>query len=128
MNDKLLILPQPIQPAGGPSAARPARQEKDPSISFDKVLDAHLKTHQLIFSRHAADRMANRGIEFTQEEMTRLADAVDLARRKGAKDSLVLLEDTALVVSIKNNTVVTVVDKESLTGNLFTNIDSAVIA
>ena len=128
MNDKLIILPQPIQPIGGPSAARPVRQQKDPSISFDKVLDAQLKTHQLIFSRHAADRMANRGIEFTQEDIARLENAVDLARHKGAKDSLVLLEDTALVVSIKNNTVVTVVDKENLTGNLFTNIDSAVIA
>jgi hypothetical protein len=31
------------------------------------------------------------------------------------------------VVSIKNNTVITAVDAQSMQGNVFTNIDSAVI-
>ena len=52
---------------------------------------------------------------------------VEKAQRKGARESLVLLDDVALVISIKNKTVITAVDKEKLKENVFTNIDSAVI-
>ena len=52
---------------------------------------------------------------------------VDKAAAKGCKESLVLVDNAALVVSIKNRTVITAVDKESLTDNVFTNIDSAVV-
>ena len=50
------------------------------------------------------------------------------AASKGSTDALVLMDDLAMVVSVTNRTVVTVVDKESLKQNVFTNIDSAVIA
>jgi flagellar operon protein len=51
-----------------------------------------------------------------------------MAASKGARESLVLLDQTAFVVSVPNRTVITVVDKENLKQNVFTNIDSAVIA
>jgi flagellar operon protein len=38
-----------------------------------------------------------------------------------------MVDDVALVVSIKNRTVITAVDKASLKENVFTNIDSAVV-
>ena len=57
-----------------------------------------------------------------------LQQAIDVARKKGARDSLVLMGDLALVVSVKNNTVITAVDEGSTKENVFTNIDSAVIA
>ncbi len=60
--------------------------------------------------------------------MQRLETAVSQLDAKGAKDSLVLLDQTALVVSVKNETVVTVVDRDQLKNNAFTNIDSAIIA
>ena len=60
--------------------------------------------------------------------MDRLNGAVQRAAGKGSRDALVLMDDLAMVVSITNRTVVTVVDKESLKQNVFTNIDSAVIA
>ena len=72
--------------------------------------------------------MTSRGIELNQDELQRLDRAVALADKKGARDSLVMINNTALVVSVKNYTVVTVVDKDSAVGNVFTNIDSAVIA
>ena len=52
---------------------------------------------------------------------------VDRAAAKGAKESLVMIDDVALVVSVKNRTVITAVDKAQLKENVFTNIDSAVI-
>ena len=56
-----------------------------------------------------------------------MENAVGKAREKGARDSLILMDNLALVVSIKNNTVITAVDEQSLKENVFTNIDSAVI-
>jgi flagellar operon protein len=52
---------------------------------------------------------------------------VEKAAAKGAKESLVLVDEAALVVSIKNKTVITAVDKSALKDNVFTNIDSAII-
>jgi flagellar operon protein len=72
--------------------------------------------------------MERRGIAFDDNQMKRLESAVSQVGAKGGKESLVMLDDTALVVSVKNDTVVTVVDREQLKNNVFTNIDSAVIA
>jgi flagellar operon protein len=59
--------------------------------------------------------------------MSKITAAVGKAREKGSRDSLILMSDLALVVSVRNNTVITAVDGESLKDNVFTNIDSAVI-
>lgn len=79
------------------------------------------------FSNHALDRMRTRGITFTPDDVNRLNDAVNRAAAKGSKDSLVLMNDSALIVSVKNKTVVTVMDKTALKENVFTNIDSTVV-
>jgi flagellar operon protein len=79
------------------------------------------------FSNHAVERMMSRGIQFSPEDMSRLNEAVDKAAAKGSKDSLVLMNDSALIVSVKNKTVVTVMDKNALKENVFTNIDSTIV-
>jgi flagellar operon protein len=128
MDERLLILPKPITPAGSSNTGKPAVSRQAPSVPFDQVLDAQLQGGPLKFSRHAASRMESRGINFNAADMSRIRQAVDQVGAKGGKDSLVLLGETALVVSVKNNTVVTVMDKDNLKGNVFTNIDSAIIA
>jgi flagellar operon protein len=80
------------------------------------------------WSAHATARLRQRGIEFTPEQHLRLETAVDKAVAKGAKDSLVLLDDAALVVSAQNRTVITALGMHQAKENVFTNIDSAVIA
>lgn len=80
------------------------------------------------FSAHAQTRLQSRQIEMQPGHIARLQSAVGRAAAKGSKDALVLMDDMALVVSVKNRTVVTVVDKDTLKQNVFTNIDSAVIA
>lgn len=79
------------------------------------------------FSNHAVERMQTRGISYTQDQLAKLNEAVAKAKAKGAKDSLVLMDDSALIVSVKNNTVVTVMDKQALKENVFTNIDSTIV-
>ena len=82
---------------------------------------------QIKFSNHAVERMRTRGISFNPDDMQRLGDAVQRAAAKGSKDSLILMNDSALIVSVKNKTVVTVMDKNALKENVFTNIDSTIV-
>lgn len=130
MDDKFQILPQPLRPLSSPSASRPPGGTRAPNgPSFDALLAEKLGGGAGVqFSRHALQRMDSRGIRFGPAELARVNQAVEQIGAKGGKDSLVLLDDNALVVSVKNKTVVTVVDRSSLAGNVFTNIDSAIIA
>jgi len=94
--------------------------------AFENVLQEELKG--LKFSKHAQERLDSRDIRLNEADMASLQRAVSRAEEKGAKDSLVLLRDLAFIVSVKSRTVVTAVDGEHVKENVFTNIDSAVIA
>jgi flagellar operon protein len=94
---------------------------------FARVLDEKLPSQRVSFSLHAQERLKSRGISLSQAEIQQLEGAIDSVAGKGGKDSLVLLGDAALVVSVKNRTVVTAMDRDSMQGNVFTNIDSAVL-
>lgn len=126
MTDRLTIIPQPISPVSRPQS-RPAGSGKAGG-QFDQLLQEARQQGQVRFSGHAQSRMAERGINFSPNQLERLQQAVKLVDTKGGRDSLVMLDDTALVVNVKNETVVTVVDREQMKNNVFTKIDSAVIA
>jgi flagellar operon protein len=81
----------------------------------------------LKFSAHASARLAERKIQLDSATLSRVSDAIDKAEAKGIEDTLVLTNDAALIVNVKNRTVITAMDKASLNGNVFTNIDGAVI-
>lgn len=95
--------------------------------SFGQVLGAAMARQSLKFSQHALARMEERSIRLAEQDIGRLARAVDKAAEKGARESVVLMDELAFVVSIRNRTVITVVDGENLKENVFTNIDSAVV-
>lgn len=119
-----------------PAAGRAAAATKTPSPhpaggqpSFADALDrAGQERDGLQFSRHALARVQRRGIELDAGTLGRLADGVSRAASKGSRDSLVLVDGTAFVVSVGNRTVITAVGSEQMKDNVFTNIDSAVIA
>lgn len=81
----------------------------------------------LKFSAHASQRLQERKISLDAGTMTRVSDAIDKAESKGIEDTLVLTKDAALIVNVKNRTVITAMDRNALTGNVFTNIDGAVV-
>jgi flagellar operon protein len=86
------------------------------------------QSQQLQFSKHALARVQRRGIELDSSTLGRLSEGVGRAASKGSRDSLVLVDGTAFVVSVSNRTVITAVGSEHMKDNVFTNIDSAVIA
>jgi len=127
MSDPITIIPQPITLTRGKPVTR-QQQPAGTTGSFDQLLNKQIGQQGVKFSKHAVDRMNSRGIQFNPHQLQRIEQAVSQVAGKGGTDSLVMIDNTALVVSVKNETVVTVVDKGQLKNNVFTNIDSAVIA
>lgn len=79
------------------------------------------------FSKHATNRLSDRKIELTDEQLERLNDGTKKAGAKGIKDSLVLVDQLAFIVNTKSNTVITAMDQTEADENIYTNIDGAVI-
>lgn len=126
MHNKIFFPQQPVQPLTPKKNGSIVKPSSKETSNFAKVLDSKLNP-ELKFSNHAKQRLESRNIKLSDTDLEKLNDAVAKVREKGARDSLVLMQDLALVVSVKNNTVITAVDGDSLKENVFTNIDSAVI-
>ena len=95
---------------------------------FAEALRDKLEGRQVEFSGHAIRRLESRQIDVSEnDKMERLNRGVELAAEKGSEESLILVDSTAFVVSVKNNRVITTVSADDLKGNVFTNIDSTVI-
>lgn len=90
--------------------------------------DNTISSEELKFSKHAANRLQDRNIVLTDEQMARLNMGKIEAGEKGIKDSLILIDQLAFIVNVPNNTVVTAMDQTENKSNVFTNIDGAVIA
>jgi flagellar operon protein len=97
-------------------------------VPFSEILknqQAVNDTSELKFSKHANERLASRNIDLTDEQLERLEIGAKKAGEKGINESLVMVDNLAFIVNVKNNTVITAVkDGED---KVFTNIDGAVI-
>ncbi len=112
------------------NTASPANVASKQQVAQDKEsFRAALQQAQssVRFSAHAQARLQSRQIELDAEALRRVEEAVDKAAEKGSRESLLLMDDVALIVSVRNRTVITAIDKENLKENVFTNIDSAVV-
>jgi len=95
---------------------------------FDAVLQSSVeKASGLKFSAHAKERLSLRNINLSTKDMARITEAVNKAASKGARQSLLVMDQLALIVSVTNRTVITAMDGGNMKENVFTNIDSAVI-
>ena len=132
MANRINPFPQPIIPQPTPRVGKADKGIQPASVTpdFSQVLKEKMNVppvSELKFSAHAERRLESRHIQFSNNELEKLGKAVEQAAEKGSQDSLVLLGDVGLVVSVKNRTVVTAVDGDSMNGNVFTNIDSVVV-
>lgn len=112
-----LVEQQPLKQA-------PATKTKPESkVRFADLLQQEMN---LKVSGHAQTRLQSRGIDLNYQDWERVNEGIARAEKKGSKESLVMIDDVALIVSVKNRTVITAVTQEQLKENVFTNIDSAV--
>lgn len=110
----------PIQPTGKQTSSK---------VSKQSFID-HLKQatgEQLKISKHATERLNERNISISDREWQQITKKVFEAKDKGVKQPLVLLEQAALIVSAKNATVITALDRVEARQQLFTNIDGTIV-
>jgi len=101
---------------------------KDASASFQQILEDQLhRSDDLKFSVHAQERIRQRSIVMGSQGVERLRKGVDRIAEKGGQESLVLMDDSAFLVSVRNRTVITAIGRENLKDNVFTNIDSTIV-
>lgn len=123
-------MPAPVRPPGdgtGGKAGPTGGSGGFAGILREKLAVPPHGPHKLEFSRHARERLAEAGRTMTGGELQAMEEAVAKAAAKGARESLVLMTDLALVVSVRNSTVITAVPGARMKEQVFTNIDSAVI-
>lgn len=105
---------------------RPEQVQPEKSADFNSVLKDKLsEINSLQFSKHAAVRLSTRAISLSDDQLKRVESGIANAGQKGIKDSLVLVDDLALLVNIPSKTVITAINQNNQ--NVFTNIDGAVI-
>jgi flagellar operon protein len=121
------LVPPGLGPVPGATSSQPARQAQPLSgPSFQEIF--RREAGRLQFSQHALQRIERRGIDLSDGTLGRLEAGAARAASKGSRDSVVFVDGTAFVVSVRNKTVITAVDREHMREHVFTNIDSAVIA
>ena len=128
MKGEMMEIHPAVQGGAEQGSARVGRGQGTslPNHVFQEVLDA--AGSRTRFSSHAKTRIEQRGVRLTADDLTRLDDAIDRMAAKGVRDALVYMSrGLAMVVSVKNRTVITALDEASAKENIFTNIDSAAI-
>lgn len=100
-------------------------------VSFGDILQEQLQKNEqsagVQFSKHARERIAQRGVDLTSTLMDSLNNAVEKARAKGARDIVLIGQKEAFIVNVPNNMVVTALQEREMKDSIFTNIDSAMI-
>ena len=125
--NKMLHTPIYTGTPGEPPANRP-RESAGSDNAFKELLEQKIREEsQVSFSKHAIERVVERGVDVSSEKIERINEGIRMAEEKGLKEPLILLGSTAFVVNVKNNKVVTVVNEDSLKGTVFTNIDGTVM-
>ncbi|ARK30994.1 TIGR02530 family flagellar biosynthesis protein [Halalkalibacter krulwichiae] len=112
------------------SLPKPTRRNvnQQQTVSFHNFLNNEIRNSSVLkISKHAQYRMDTRGIDFSAEKWLAIQEKVKEARIKGVKDSLVITQDAALVVSAQNNTVITVLNRDEAKSQIFTNINGTIL-
>lgn len=125
--DKVELHRLPVQPILHRPNSIAKERHLTSTQSFDKHLQQALHVGKLKISKHANERLAERNIHISDAEWSHIATKMEEAKGKGIRDSLILMEQAALIVSAKNATVITAMDRTEAKDQLFTNIDGTIV-
>ncbi|HIV75777.1 MAG TPA: flagellar protein [Candidatus Pseudogracilibacillus intestinigallinarum] len=100
------------------------KKQPTASTSFKAIFE---QASELKVSKHAKLRMQERNIHITDQTWEKIGTKLNEAKNKGVTDALVVVNDAALIVSAKNNTVVTALHKTEANNRIFTNINGTIL-
>lgn len=93
-------------------------------LDFKQMLS---KAKDMKVSKHAKQRMLERNIELSPATWSEMSSKMIEAKQKGVTDAVVILDDISFVVSTKNNTVITALNQEETSKQIFTNINGTIV-
>jgi len=94
---------------------------------FKEYLSNEINDKQLKISKHANERLNQRQITISEADWSLIENKIYEASQMGVKDSLVLVNEAALIINTQNNTVITALDREEAKTQIFTNINGTII-
>lgn len=107
-----------------PATQKP-KMNQPQGLDFKTILAN--QQQELKVSKHASERLQERNIHLQDYQWKLINEKVSEARQKGVTDSLVVMNNAALLVSAKNNTVVTAMNLEEAQNRIFTNINGTIL-
>jgi flagellar operon protein len=117
----------PVLPVPSVSQKESDIQKNESKLDFKQILRQQLPKEGINFSTHSLKRMEQNNIQVSPQQVEKLNTAVEKAEGKGSRQSCIMMDNMAFIVSVNNRTVITVVDGSRMKDSVFTNIDSAVI-
>lgn len=117
----------PFQPKAIQTKVKPKQIELNIKQSFAEQLQSASNALQLKISKHANERLLERNITISEQEWQKVTDKVNEARSKGVNQPLVLMDQAALIISAKNSTVITAMERTEAKEQIFTNIDGTIV-
>ncbi|MFJ5622108.1 TIGR02530 family flagellar biosynthesis protein [Peribacillus loiseleuriae] len=114
----------PTQPV---SSKQPQNKNDKTGFSAHFQTAVHAHSNKLTISKHAQMRLDQRNIQIDKTTWTKIEEKIQEAKKMGITDSLVILEDAALVVSTKKNTVITAMERTESSSHIFTNINGTIL-
>lgn len=125
--DKSVFRPMQSQPITTGNL-RSTKSKELPTNSFALQFQQAIGSNdKLIISKHAKARLQQRDIHISDRSWDQIQQKVNEAKKLGVRDSLVLLDNAALIVSAKNNTVITAMDSHEAKTQIFTNINGTIV-
>lgn len=127
MVDPIRPNPSSVSPSSGIQKEQTPKIDRQFGAFIDEALkksDAANSPYEVKLSNHAEKRLEERGLRLNQDDRTKLEEAVQTLEEKGSKNSLILLDDLALIASVQNKTIITALRSDEMTE--VTNIDSAI--
>lgn len=107
------------------------RPQNNPGQDFGAIMQQTVLQKQqeqsVNFSKHAQQRVEERGIELTPDLMERLAGATEKAQEKGAVNILAFGAEQAFIINVPQSRVITTMTSAEMRERVFTNIDAAVL-
>lgn len=100
-------------------------RKQKPNVKFQEIFEQTIEPPKM--SKHAKEMLAERNILIDGNQWEKISEKINEARKKGIQDSLVLTKDAALLISVKNNTVITALSRQETEAHIFTNIDGTIV-
>ena len=115
---KSLLRSKPLQKGEG-------KRQSNQDPSFTNFLEKEVQEDKNVrFSKHAQKRLEERKVSMDGDEYLKLKEGIDKLKEKGGKDSLIVTNEAAYIVDVDNEMVVTAFDKDDMSENVVTKIDS----